>query len=471
MLKWMLLFTLLVSNSCFAHTDDYVHADFYRGLAGLKQHVDEINRDLLLLENATLSSAEVNRRLARIEQEIDAVKALYDKAYSMPRTSLSASELAQIKLSLAILDMQEIRSRLQSDITQQHQSVKSETLIASRDFTNQATRNMATSALTLAAILVAVISAVIAWMNHVQSNRTKDVKEKAKDDLEKLKDATDQDLVELRAVTQRQISAITERHQRDIDRLTDGHQQKIERLEQINLEKIQDAENAFDKLMSETETQNGLVFKNLAISIYLRRFLIEDGYDRFFDDLSITSIEDRTTARCDPSVLREVIAIQEHAISRFERVKDKLDDARMLYFEALLDLAFYEAEMTRFGVLNDQALERISDSLNSFEDNLNFWLAEERSEYQDPERLPRFIFRVICIVDSLIFIRVCLLEKNIFTKEAAKKEMLFHTRQLLAEKSMATDEAISEVLAGEQCDSLWKKYIEFQTERPKLFER
>ena len=68
MLKWILLFTLLLSNSCFALTDDYVHADFYRGLAGLKQHVDEINRDLLLLENATLSSAEVNRRLARIEQ-------------------------------------------------------------------------------------------------------------------------------------------------------------------------------------------------------------------------------------------------------------------------------------------------------------------------------------------------------------------------------------------------------------------
>ncbi len=470
-LKWILVLTLLISTFCFADTEDYVHADFYRGLAGLKQQVEEINRDLLLLENATLSSAEFNRRLARIEQDVDTVKTLYNQASTMQPTTFSASELSQIKQSLDILDMQEIRSRLQSGITQQHQTVKSETLLASRDFTNQATRNLATSVLTLTAILVAVISAVIAWMNHVQSNRTKEVKDKAKSDLEMLKGATDQDLVELQSVTQRLISGLAERHQSDIDRLQDGHQQKIERLEQINLEKVKDAENAFDKLMSETETQNGLVFKNLAISIYLRRFLIEDGYDRFFDDLSVTSIEDNTTARYDPSVLREVIAIQEHAISRFERVKDKLDDARMLYFEALLDLAFYEAEMTRFGVLNDKALERINESLMSFEENLGFWLTEERNEYQDPERLPRFIFRVICMVDSLIFIRVCLLEKTVFTKEVAKCAIFSQVTELLAEKAMATKEAVDDVLSSKQCDSLWQKYTEFKAERPRLFER
>ncbi|MCH2057963.1 hypothetical protein ACFOEW_16875 [Alteromonas oceani] len=107
MFKWMLVFTLLLPTICFADTDDYVHADFYRGLVGLKKQVDEINRDLRLLENATLSNAEVNRRLARIEQDIDAVKTLY----------------------------------------------------------NEATRNLANTVLTLTAILVAVISAVIAWMN------------------------------------------------------------------------------------------------------------------------------------------------------------------------------------------------------------------------------------------------------------------------------------------------------------------
>ena len=103
----MLVFTLLLPTICFADTDDYVHADFYRGLVGLKKQVDEINRDLRLLENATLSNAEVNRRLARIEQDIDAVKTLY----------------------------------------------------------NEATRNLANTVLTLTAILVVVISAVIAWMN------------------------------------------------------------------------------------------------------------------------------------------------------------------------------------------------------------------------------------------------------------------------------------------------------------------
>ena len=80
MFKWMLVFTLLLPTICFADTDDYVHADFYRGLVGLKKQVDEINRDLRLLENATLSNAEVNRRLARIEQDIDAVKTLYNEA-------------------------------------------------------------------------------------------------------------------------------------------------------------------------------------------------------------------------------------------------------------------------------------------------------------------------------------------------------------------------------------------------------
>ena len=49
----MLVFTLLLPTICFADTDDYVHADFYRGLVGLKKQVDESNRDLLLLENAS----------------------------------------------------------------------------------------------------------------------------------------------------------------------------------------------------------------------------------------------------------------------------------------------------------------------------------------------------------------------------------------------------------------------------------
>ena len=196
----MLVFTLLLPTICFADTDDYVHADFYRGLVGLKKQVDEINRDLLLLENATLSNAEVNRRLARIEQDIDAVKTLYNEAIKMQPSTLSASELEQIKSSLDILDMQEIRLRLQSELTQQHQSVKSETLLASRDFTNEATRNLATTVLTLTAILVAVISAVIAWMNHIQSTRTQAVKNKAEQDLEALKEATDQDLLALRGV-------------------------------------------------------------------------------------------------------------------------------------------------------------------------------------------------------------------------------------------------------------------------------
>ena len=76
----------------------------------------------------------------------------------------------------------------------------------------------------------------------------------------------------------------------------------------------------------------------------------------------------------------------------------------MLYYEALLDLAFYEAEMSRFGILNVDATQRI-ENLVAFEQNVLFWLNEERSEYKTPERLPRFIFRVICMVDSLVFIR------------------------------------------------------------------
>jgi len=43
----MLVFTLLLPTICFADTDDYVHADFYRGLVGLKKQVDEINREAM----------------------------------------------------------------------------------------------------------------------------------------------------------------------------------------------------------------------------------------------------------------------------------------------------------------------------------------------------------------------------------------------------------------------------------------
>jgi hypothetical protein len=47
-------------SSSLAHPNDREHGDFYRGLTGLKAQIDEINRDLILLENATLSSSEVN---------------------------------------------------------------------------------------------------------------------------------------------------------------------------------------------------------------------------------------------------------------------------------------------------------------------------------------------------------------------------------------------------------------------------
>lgn len=49
-------------------------------------------------------------------------------------------------------------------------------------------------------------------------------------------------------------------------------------------------------------------------------------------------------------------------------------------------------------------------------------------------------------------------------------EISCQVRLLLAEKEMATDDAITKVLAGAQCNSLWQKYTGFQKERPRLFE-
>ncbi len=51
MKRWICLF--LVMSSSLAHPNDREHGDFYRGLTGLKAQIDEINRDLILLENAT----------------------------------------------------------------------------------------------------------------------------------------------------------------------------------------------------------------------------------------------------------------------------------------------------------------------------------------------------------------------------------------------------------------------------------
>ncbi len=366
--------------------------------------------------------------------------------------------------------MQDIRMQLQPHLNQLHKSTKSETLLASRDFTNETSRNLATMALALISLLVAMISAAIAWMNHVQSSRTKAVKDEAESDLVALREATDRELIELQMNTQRQINSLTERHENDIVRLTQDHKEEVRRLEQLNLDKVQHAETAFENLMGETETQNGLIFKNLAVSIYLRRFLVEDGYDRFFNDLTLISIDETATVRCDPSILREVISIQEHAISRFEKVKNKLEDAKMLYYEALLDLAFYEAEMSRFGILNVDATQRINENLVAFEQNVLFWLNEERSEYKTPERLPRFIFRVICMVDSLVFIRGCLKLHEISEEKPAKDEMLSQVSALLVENDMATVRQITDVIDSNEYSSLWSKYTNFKEERPKLFE-
>ena len=187
---------------------------------------------------------------------------------------MSAQELEQVKQSLQVLNMQDIRMQLQPHLNQLHKSTKSETLLASRDFTNETSRNLATMALALISLLVAMISAAIAWMNHVQSSRTKAVKDEAESDLVALREATDRELIELQMNTQRQINSLTERHENDIVRLTQDHKEEVRRLEQLNLDKVQHAETAFENLMGETETQNGLIFKNLAVSIYLRRFLV-----------------------------------------------------------------------------------------------------------------------------------------------------------------------------------------------------
>jgi len=326
MKRWICLF--LVMSSSLAHPNDREHGDFYRGLTGLKAQIDDANKKI-----SEASDAELRE--------------------------LSAQELEQVKRSLQVLNMQDIRMQLQPHLNQLHKSTKSETLLAS-------------------------------WMNHVQSSRTKAVKDEAESDLVALREATDRELIELQMNTQRQINSLTERHENDIVRLTQDHKEEVRRLEQLNLDKVQYAETAFENLMGETETQNGLIFKNLAVSIYLRRFLVEDGYDRFFNDLTLTSIDETATVRCDPSILREVISIQEHAILRFEKVKNKLEDAKMLYYEALLDLAFYEAEMSRFGILNVDATQRINENLVAFEQNLLFWLNEANTKHQSGYRVSFF---------------------------------------------------------------------------------
>ena len=59
MKRWICLF--LVMSSSLAHPNDREHGDFYRGLTGLKAQIDEINRDLILLENGVLRPSPRNR--------------------------------------------------------------------------------------------------------------------------------------------------------------------------------------------------------------------------------------------------------------------------------------------------------------------------------------------------------------------------------------------------------------------------
>ena len=56
-------------------------------------------------QNATLSSSEVNRRLARIEQQIDDANKKISEASDAELRELSAQELEQVKRSLQVLNM------------------------------------------------------------------------------------------------------------------------------------------------------------------------------------------------------------------------------------------------------------------------------------------------------------------------------------------------------------------------------
>jgi len=415
---------------------------FFQGLAGIKYQIDEINGKVRVLQNSSPSHQEISHRLHEIDEDIDEVRSLYNNILTSDVIGkLPKREIDEIEKKLASLTIEKIKSSLTPDWKRDDEIIKNESILLSRDYTDKELDIFVGTLIAILTLILGGLSFIFGYINVLQNKRTKEIEEQ----------------------TNSHISDVVKTHKSDIQRLTDVHHKKISELEKLNLEKIEGARNAFDMLIADADMQNGLIYKNLAVSLYDKRYLVEDN----IEDIYIESNHLATKLpKMDVSVLHEIISIQTLALGRFSKVKGKLREAEMLYYESNLDLAFYEIEMTRHGYLKAKAKTTIRDKLKIFIDNIERWIEIEKSKQEEAKHFEKLFFRLVAAQDSVLFIETCLNDTTPESGDNAKQILLDRSNQILLKMGLEYREQIEAALNKLSYDFWWKKYDAIKDEHP-----
>lgn len=156
---------------------------------------------------------------------------------------------------------------------------------------------------------------------------------------------------------------------------TDKWEAEVQQLNSHCSETIIKYKDALIKERAEESFKNGVVYKNLAVSIYSNRFL-GGNYSEFIDEKKIVSTNDKRDILC------EVIAIQCSAIAQFTKTLDDHSESKALYAESCLDLAYYycEFKLHRY-TLNEATIYKIKRNYSEYGKYQANWLENEKTRY------------------------------------------------------------------------------------------
>lgn len=422
-----LIFVLALLSTCTYATNDKT---FFDGLTGIKYQIDQINQKVRVLQNSSPSHREIERRLHVIDNDINSVKELYFELIKNKSFYKDGSkDVEKIKNDLEALTIPKIEERLQKYWQKDDEITLSKSLLQSRDYTDKELNFMITTGLAV----IGVILAVFTFATSRQSNKT-----------DKLKKETEEDILE-----------VVKEHKRSIDKITDIHRKEISKLEKINLDTFEGAKTAFTNLVAESDMQNGLVYKNLAVSLYENRYSIEEIDENIY---FVEHNDVNYQGKYELSVLHEIISIQIHALGRFDKVKSKNKEAEILFYESNLDLAFYEANLTKHGFLKEDAKKAILEKLDVFLSNVGRWVNVEKEHLEEERRLKRLTYRVVASQESVLFIRICMGELKINNSKEAIDRIKLESKNILEEHAEYNGNLLKEVLASLNYNIWWKVY-------------
>jgi hypothetical protein len=416
-------------------TDDKT---FFDGLTGVNYQIDQINQKVRVLQNSSPSHREIEHRLHEIDDDIKNVKELYFEIIKNKSFYESDSkDIEKIKKDLEALTIPKIQDNLQKFWQKDDEITLSKSLLQSRDYTDKELDFMVTTGLAL----IGAILGVFTFVTSKQSNKT-----------DELKKETEEDILD-----------VVKEHKISLEKITDIHRKEISKLEKINLDTFEGAKTAFTNLVAESDMQNGLVYKNLAVSLYRNRYAIEENDDNlYFENQKIV----KSQRKYELSVLHEIISIQIHALGRFNKVKSKNKEAEILFYESNLDLAFYEANLTKHGFLKEKAKKTILERLDIFLSNVERWVNIEKEHLEETKRLKRLTYRVVSSQESVIFILICMGEKVVNNSKEAIDFIKVESKRILEAQSAYNEELLDNLLSELNYDDWWMVYDNIKKYHP-----